>query len=209
MGALIGAAPRTRREPSGLCVAEMEKRRGNDGKQEEHFVVRHLERLPAGTSFPQMAARYGEVANALHTITQEQPEIFVDATGFGAELVDLVKKSGDYRYVNTVYFTHGDRRTEEGYDVRLGKGCLVCRVQLLLQMDRLHLPRSEEAETLADELLNYEVKVEPDANDRYGAFKVGTHDELVTALGLAVQRPPVGKIEHAWLRDLAGAPFCR
>ena len=25
------------------------------------------------------------------------------------------------------------------------------------------------------------------ANDRYGAFKVGTHDDLVTALGLAVQ----------------------
>lgn len=26
-----------------------------------------------------------------------------------------------------------------------------------------------------------------DANDRYGAFAVGTHDDLVTALGLAVQ----------------------
>ena len=26
-----------------------------------------------------------------------------------------------------------------------------------------------------------------DANDRYGAFKVGTQDDLVTALGLALQ----------------------
>jgi len=27
------------------------------------------------------------------------------------------------------------------------------------------------------------------ANDRYGAFKVGKHDDLVTALGLAVHAP--------------------
>jgi hypothetical protein len=32
--------------------------------------------------------------------------------------------------------------------------------------------------------------VEPDANDRYGAFRVGRHDDLVTALGLAVHRAP-------------------
>jgi hypothetical protein len=31
--------------------------------------------------------------------------------------------------------------------------------------------------------------VSEDANDRYGAFKVGSHDDLVTALGLAVQEP--------------------
>ena len=40
---------------------------------------------------------------------------------------------------------------------------------------------------LAQELIDYEIRVEPDANDKYGVFKVGTHDDLVTALGLAVQ----------------------
>lgn len=30
-------------------------------------------------------------------------------------------------------------------------------------------------------------RVSENANDTYGAFKVGTHDDLVTALGLAVQ----------------------
>jgi hypothetical protein len=55
------------------------------------------------------------------------------------------------------------------------------------------LPRTAEADILAGELLRYEIRVSEDANDRYGAFKVGTHDDLVTALGLAVQpapRPP-------------------
>lgn len=70
---------------------------------------------------------------------------------------------------------------------------------MLLQTHQLHLPRSPEADTLAEELMEYEVQVAPDANDRYGAFPVGTRDELVTALGLAAQRPPLGTIEHAWV----------
>ena len=37
------------------------------------------------------------------------------------------------------------------------------------------------------ELLDYEIRVDQNANDRYGAFRVGTHDDLVTALGLATQ----------------------
>ena len=40
---------------------------------------------------------------------------------------------------------------------------------------------------MSGELLNYELRVDEDANDKYGAFRVGTHDDLVAALGLAVQ----------------------
>ena len=65
-------------------------------------------------------------------------------------------------------------------------------MQALLQSGRLHLPRTAEAQALADELLNYEIKVSEDANDRYGAFRVGKHDDLVTALGLAVFDEPAG-----------------
>jgi hypothetical protein len=70
---------------------------------------------------------------------------------------------------------------------------------MLLQTHQLHLPRSPEAERLAEELADYEVQVAADANDRYGAFRVGSQDELVTALGLAVQKPPSGRVEHAWI----------
>ena len=58
---------------------------------------------------------------------------------------------------------------------------------MLLQTQRLHLPKSTEAELLAEDLLSYEIEVGEDANERYGAFKVGARDDLVTALGLAVQ----------------------
>src|SRR5205085_6609104 len=33
----------------------------------------------------------------------------------------------------------------------------------------------------------YEIRVDKNANDTYGAFRVGIHDDLVTALGLATQ----------------------
>jgi len=102
-----------------------------------------------------------------------------------------VKRHGDYVWIRAVYFTPGDRRTqEEGGVIRLGKAWVVCRLQVLLQSGQLHLPRSTEAETLAGELTELEVQIAPDANDRYGAFKVGTRDELVTALGLYVLAPP-------------------
>jgi len=79
----------------------------------------------------------------------------------------------------------------------------VSRLQALLQSGRLHLPRTAEAEALAAELLDYEIRVDEHANDKYGAFKVGSHDDLVTALGLAVQ------VEHAavgvWFLDGVGS----
>jgi hypothetical protein len=200
MDLVMGAAPRQRREPTGLCLVEIDSRRDQAGKRVDHYVVRYLERLPPGTSFPAMAQRFGEVAAAVSQRTGSRPLIYVDATGYGQPFINEVKRAGSYTRVRPVFFTHGDRRIEEGGEVRLGKCWLVTQVQMLLQTHQLHLPRSPEAERLAEELADYEVQVAPDANDRYGHFQVGTQDELVTALGLAVQRPPSGRVGHAWIR---------
>lgn len=89
-----------------------------------------------------------------------------------------------------MYITHGDRRAREAGAIHLGKAWLVARLQTLLQTDRLHLPRTAVSEDLTRDLLDFEIKVAEDANERYGAFRVGRHDDLVTALGLAVQESP-------------------
>ncbi len=52
---------------------------------------------------------------------------------------------------------------------------------------RLHLPATKESRALARELRNYEIRINTNAGARYGAFRSGTHDDLVTALGLALQ----------------------
>ena len=171
--------------------------RKTTNQSEVHHIVRHLERLPIGTPFPEIARRAAEVSAGIEHRAGYGPEIFVDATGLGQPMVDLLDEAMPrVRAISAVFFTHGDRRieTRSGLttEVQLGKAHLVCRLQTLLQCQRLHLPRTPEAETLAQELLEYEIRVESDANEHYGAFRVGTHDELVTALGLAVQRDPVG-----------------
>jgi hypothetical protein len=116
----------------------------------------------------------------------------VDATGIGQPVIDLLRPAAMHTILNPIYFTHGDQRTRSegqfGNRIMLGKAWLVSRLQVLLQTERLHLPDTLEARTLAGELMDYEIHIDEDANERYGAFKVGSQDELVTALGLAVQK---------------------
>ena len=186
MAVLIGVDVGQRREPSAICAAENPERTAN-GRRDYHFVVRYLERLPAGTSFPGVAKRVGEIASVAAWRGTGHVKLFVDATGLGQPIIDVMKAHVFGPTILPVYFTHGDRREADWREVKLGKAFLVARLQMLLQTDRLHLPKTEEAETLAKELLDYEIRVEEDANDRYGAFRVGTRDDMVTALGLAVQ----------------------
>ena len=107
-------------------------------------------------------------------------------------MLDELTRAGVRARLVAVFFTHGDRRTvtQDGRQVGLGKAWLVSRLQALLQGSRLHLPGTAEAAALGRELLDYEIKIDEDANDRYGAFRTGAHDDLVTALGLACQDEP-------------------
>jgi len=187
----IGVDIGQRRDPTAVCVAEL-NRRTIDGRHETHFVVRHLARLPLGTPYPEIARRLGEITGRVGGRSGQRPVTYVDATGVGKPVVDLLREQAHHTRIVPVFFTHGDRRTDADGEIRLGKAYLVSRLQSLLQTGRVHLPASAEARALADELLDYEIRVDENANDRYGAFRVGTHDDLVTALGLSTQsnRPP-------------------
>lgn len=187
----IGLDIGQKRDPTAICVAEIDPR--EQGKRTDiHFLIRHLERLPLGTPYPQVAERFAQLVSRVRTKTDRKPTIFVDATGVGQPVVDIMRDEVQGGLIVEVYFTHGDRRTETKEhhtlkSVSLGKAFLVSRLQALLQTGRLHLPRNAESAALTEELLNYEIRIDDNANDRYGAFRVGTHDDLVTALGLAVQ----------------------
>ena len=54
----------------------------------------------------------------------------------------------------------------------------MCWLQALLQTQWIELPETSEARVLAKELLDYEIRVSEDANDKYGAFAL----ELTTIL---------------------------
>lgn len=185
MNIAIGLDIGQKRDPTAVCVAEIHERPAAE-RTEIHFQVRHLERMPLGTPYPKVAERTGEIVAKVRQRIHSTPHLYVDATGVGQPIVDLLRE----HVVRTIacYFTHGDRRTKKSWcEITIGKAFLVSRLQALLQTGRLHLPQREEARVLAEELQNYEIRVDENANDKYGAFRVGTHDDLVTALGLAVQ----------------------
>jgi len=106
-------------------------------------------------------------------------------------VVDLLRERVQSGVVVPVTFTAGDRRTETWNGgrlrVSLGKSYMMSRLQAMLGSGRLHLPRTREAAALTRELLAYELRVDENGHERSGAFEVGTHDDLVTSLGLAVQ----------------------
>ena len=179
----VGVDIGQKRDPTAIAVVELDQRTPTD----DHHLARHLERLPLMTSYPDVAKRILEVARGVRERTRVAPHLYLDATGVGTPVVDVLRDAGYPGGITACYFTHGDRRTQEGSQVSIGKAWLVSRLQVLLQSQRLHLPITAEAQALARELQDYEIKIDQHANDTYGAFKVGTHDDLVTALGLAIQ----------------------
>ncbi len=121
--------------------------------------------------------------------------LLVDATGVGRPVVDILERALQADpttagvELKAITFRHG-----ESYDRAsgmMGKAYLVSRLQALLQERLIQLPaRHPEADALAREIHDYEIRVDENARDTYGAFKTGTHDDLVTALGLAVLEDP-------------------
>lgn len=156
-------------------------------RREMTYMVRHLERLALGTPYPEVGDRLAQIVGNVQRLKPGVVYLIVDATGVGTPVVDILraKLTGGQRLV-PVTFTHGDRLTRSGAGWSVGKAYLVSMLQALLQTDRIGLPATQEARALARELQDYEIRVDTDANDRYGAFRVGAHDDLVTALGLAV-----------------------
>ncbi len=184
------------RDPTAIAVAEIEFRESELAtlQRESHFMIRHLERMPLGTPYPDVSKRIDRICEAVFKRTGQRPDIFVDATGVGKPIVDQLHASSSFaKWVHAVYFTRGNRRVEVPNErrVSLGKAFLVSRLQMLFQGQRIHLPPGHrEGHALVRELLDYEIRVGENANEKYGAFRVGAHDDLVTALGLAVNKEP-------------------
>ena len=180
MGAVtVGVDIGQSNDPTALCVAE---------KVPEQLLVRHLARLPLGTEYPAVVRHIAELTDAVRDRTGTAPTTVVDATGVGKPIVDALW--AEDRPVVAVYLTAGHKRSCRRLGARpiysLGKARMVSRLQALVQTDRLRLPRTAEARALAKELHNYEIRVDDDGHARFGAFKSGTHDDLATALALAV-----------------------
>lgn len=178
-----------------------------------HYVVRHIERMELRTPYPKVIERLQVIYEATEARTikthyynelelrvlaragktpPKPPNLhfacYVDATGVGRPIIDACEEKGMDVYGVTL--TGGEKEIIDGRLIRLAKQELVSRMQVVLQNHYVHFPHepAEQArlsQAVADELLNYEIKVTENANLKMGVFKTGAHDDLATALGLA------------------------
>lgn len=149
------------------------------------YHVRHIERWPLGTPYP---AIVGAVAARMGMPQLRRQPLVIDGTGCGRPVVDLFKQVRGLTFY-PVLITGGDTasKDEAGY-WRVPKRDLVGVVQVLLQSERLKIADAlPEARTLTAELLNFQAKIsDSTAHDSYGAWREGTHDDVVLALALAL-----------------------
>src|ERR1022692_3885421 len=78
----------------------------------EFFLVRHLERIPLGTPYPDVAARVREVVQ--DEKLAGQCALAVDGTGVGAPVVDLLRAGRLGCDLSAVTITGGERESQSG-----------------------------------------------------------------------------------------------
>jgi|SRR5579859_2944438 len=157
------------------------------------YTIRHIARLPLNTSYPAVAEYLANLlCNPL--FAHRDVRCLLDVTGVGRGVYDLLRQEVSLReaakhvQVKPITFSHGEKYNRS--TGVLAKAFLVSRLQSLLQAGRVHGPDTKEMQATLDELKVYEIKLNNDGADQYGAFKTGTHDDLATALGLAVLTDP-------------------
>ena len=153
---------------------------------ESTYQVRHLERLPRSTPYPQQVERVSSLVERVRNTTGSAPRMAVDQTGVGRPVVDMLRAAG-HKHLTAVSIHGGDQSTRDGSDHKVPKRELVSILQVLLQTDRLQVAASlPEAETLTREMLAFKVTLSATGHDSYGNdWRENAHDDLVLAVALA------------------------
>jgi CubicO group peptidase (beta-lactamase class C family) len=146
--------------------------------------LRYLERLALGTPYPEVVERVvgltrsSELAGHCHLV--------VDATGVGRPVVDLLRRAGPGCQMMPATITGGDAESREGGYYRVPKRDVIVGLQVLLQSGELKIAgRLRYGAALVSEMAEMRVKVSGAGREQYGAWREGTHDDLVFAVGLA------------------------
>lgn len=150
------------------------------------FHARHLQRYQLGTSYPSIVADVGKLLTR-DPLRRHNLTLAIDGTGVGAAVVDMFVGANFPADLCSITITGGDQVTKDGLAFRVPKRDLVGVVQVCLQTSRLKIASAlPEAATLTNELQNFQVKITDAAHDTYGAWREGTHDDLVLAVALAL-----------------------
>jgi hypothetical protein len=164
----------------------------------ERFDVRHLERLPLGTSYPAVVQHVRDLLARppLCGDARCKPaELIIDETGVGRAVGDIFSEAG-LRPIR-VSITAGSEVSFAGRDRwHVAKTVLISTVDAMLHVGTLRFAAAlTEAGAMRDELLDFRRRLSDAGRASYAA-RTGAHDDLVLAVAIAcwwAARPPPGK----------------
>jgi hypothetical protein len=174
-------------------------------RKQVQLQLRHLERVPIGTPYPDVVRRVVEITNS--PVLTGPIHLAVDNTGVGAAVMDLLRAAQPKAALLPVTITGGDTQNILHNTHRVPKRDLVVGLQVLLQRGALRIAADlRDAPTLLTELMAMQVKVSTAGNEQFGAWREGTHDDLVLAVALAcwavgIAYPARGAHVEEWLTN--------
>jgi len=150
---------------------------------EEHlYHLRHIERFPLHTSYPDVVDKVKEYLKSFQTY--DSVYLVIDSTGVGLGIMDMFII--EYLYPIGITITGGTEINRDGDNYKVPKRDLVTCLQILFQTERLKIAKNlRHVDTLIQEFSNFRVKITTKGNDTYEAWREGQHDDLVLSVALA------------------------
>ena len=167
---------------TALCVIE-KLDRAEEERPARTLLGRHLQRYPLGTPYPQIVKAMQRLV-ATPALAPNYT-IVADQTGVGRPVIDQLRDAG--LRVVPITITGGMAVTGDGREgFGVPKRDLVSSLQIVMQTGRLAFAEGlPELGVLVKEMQAFKVKITTAANDTYGAWREGDHDDLVLAAGMA------------------------
>ncbi len=151
--------------------------------------VRHLERLPLRTTYPDVARRIDALLiNLTNLIYPTTPEliVLVDVTGIGRATFDMIQEvlPKKVRCI-AVTLTAGMTAERKGREWHVPKADFIATLNRYMAERRLEIVASDEARAFQRELRTFVGTKTGAATVETGA-RSGAHDDLVISVGLAL-----------------------
>lgn len=167
--------------------------------QKAEYRLVFLERLELGLPYPEIVKAIEECVRRLQApgwraFEGPRVAVVVDATGVGNAVVDLLKAARLGCELAAVTITGGECESQTAWGWTVPKKDLVSELEVMYETDGLLMADDLDfADALLEELEGMEVRPGEKGREKFGAWREGTHDDLVLAVALAVWRAKKGK----------------